>query len=45
MRPKHLDGPARPLVGTRRVLVQFAVSAAILVIFIFVVWASVVAEG
>jgi hypothetical protein len=45
MKSEHLNEPARPLVGTRRVLVQFAVSAAILAIFLFVVWASVAAEG
>ena len=44
MKSDDLDQPARPFLGTKRALVQFAVAAAIIVIFLFVIWATSMAD-
>ena len=40
MKSDRFDAPAQPFFGTKRSLVQFAVIAAILAIFLFVAWST-----
>jgi hypothetical protein len=40
MKSDRFNAPAQPFLGTKRILVQYAVAAAILAIFLFVTWAT-----
>ena len=41
---RNEEAPACPFLGTKRALIQFAVAAAILLIFMFVAWTTMAAE-
>ena len=41
----HAEAPGRPLLGTKRTLIQFLVAVANLAIFLFVAWSTLAADG